>query len=254
MKEMIGKMEDLSKSLHTEIKDLKTMHLENQARISALEQENRWLKYVFKTEVAHARRPRVKLIEKNVMLFPLRHAGSRDIPQEFQDAVKDDKIHQTLGVTTEECEVIDRGENSAWVRVHMKTMARKRQVLKYPTRNAVRQAHRIVLKEELLLEEGAERTHLKPAMDVLYRNNFHPFWDRGNIAWWKEDKFVSMSVFDVPVGMEEGNILAKANSLSAEAPPARQRAMDTSVETITAHGVAPTQVVRSYATATSAQA
>ena len=243
--------------LLTEVAALKKMHAEDTARIADLEKENQWLKKAFKTEIFYSRQSRIKPIEKNVMMFPLRQPGSRDIPQEFKSAVMDDKVHQTLGVAQEECHVVDRGVDSSWVRVRLTTMARKRQVLKFPTRSAVRQAHKMVVKEELLPEETAERAYLKHAMDLLYQNGFHPFWSRGHISWWKDDAFVSMTVFDVVDGMSDSDVLAKARILTAQARPARNHVMDTTPDANTVHGVQlppPPQVNHAPAATTPAQA
>ena len=227
-------------SMQRELSDMKKLHLQDQGRISSLERENWWLKQVLKSEMTFARRPRVQAIEKNVMLFPLREIGTKEVPATFKDAVSDDKVHDTLGIPKEECEVVDRGPDSAWVRVHVKTMARKRQVNRYPVRSALRQNHKVVLKEELLPEEEAERAHLKPTMDVLYKHGFHPYWLRGAIAWWKDDKFAIINVLDIIQGMTEAEILAKAHTLSQHGQVARAKShMDTRAETTTIHGSVP---------------
>ena len=107
---------------------------------------------------------------------------------------------------------------NTWVKVSLPNMQRKSQLMKYPARSTLRQQHKIVLKEELLPEEQEEQQYLRKAMAVLYQHNLRPTWRRSAVVWRDGDKQGMLTVLDVPAGMSDDAILAKARSMMQPIP------------------------------------
>lgn len=105
-------------------------------------------------------------------------------------------------------------------------------LMKYTTRSAMRRAHKLVLKEELLPEEQAEQQYLRRAMSVLYQRNYRPFWRRGSIMWYKDDKQGIMTVMDIRDGLSDDDIAAVAEAITARAPSRPRRMETTRVENV----------------------
>jgi len=215
------------RNLQDELRKLQQERQADKARISAIAAENAWLRTVVETQVRHSRQARITPIERNVIIFPVKQPDGT-IPSAFKTAVATgESINTALGIPRSETSVIvQRGPSDAWVKVTLPSTARKFQVLKYAARSATRAQHHVVIKEELLPDEQAERAYLQKVMTFMYEKGMRPSWRRGSISWWENDRQGTLTVFDIPDGLSEEALLAKCREKIQLAAP-RSRAMDT---------------------------
>ena len=215
LKETMQELLSEVRSMRKELQEATQAREQDRAQLDALSAENAWLKHVVSTQTRLSRQPRITTIEKNVILFPVKDADGRT-PQSFQSATSDAQLNATLGLPSSETLVVER--NPSWVKVSLPNMQRKSQLMKYPARSTLRQQHKIVLKEELLPEEQEEQQYLRKTMAVLYQHNLRPTWRRSAVVWRDGDKQGMLTVLDVPAGMTDDAILAKARSMMQPVP------------------------------------
>jgi hypothetical protein len=190
------------------------------AQITTLQQYNSWMHEVVRANTRLSRQSRIAGIERNIILFPARARGS-PVPEAFIQATSNDRISATLGLPTGEVAmVLERGHAHAFVRVALPSLHRKRQVLRWESRNAIREQHHVVAREELLPEELAEHTHLRPTMQALYAAGLRPTWRRSTVAWRAAPDsavWCEFTALDVPQSWDAAKIVARAREMMATA-------------------------------------
>jgi hypothetical protein len=112
----------------------------------------------------------------NVVIFPVNRT-TQDC-----SSFTPESLHTALGLRPSEQLWVER-QTQGFIRIRLCAFSLKRRLLKWEARASLRNQHQLIIIEDLLPEERADKQRQRPVMQALFDAGFRPTWDRCNVAW-----------------------------------------------------------------------